>query len=817
MKLIKSLLIVAMPGMLLSGCLLKKKQKSKQKPAPVAVVSAAVNIPAEPRNTNQPKSFNEVVTAGFKTELGFFNVHRQEDKYMLEIPDSLLGRDILLVTRIAKAAGNQRMGYSGEEFGNHVIRFTQAPKNKVFMEKANYSERSSDSTANGMYRNVQLSALQPVIQSFDIKAKGPTQKSSVIDISDFIATDQTLLGFKSMVLQKDKSYVIGMKAYPGHLELQTRNTYVSANNMVTYELNNSFVLLPKNPMKARYADKRIGFFEEAFSDFDLPQGAAKRSIISRYRLEPKPEDVARYLKGELVEPKKPIVFYIDPTTPAKWVKYFIQGVNAWQKAFEKAGFKNAIYALEAPTDNKEWSLYSSKHNGILYMAHIGANAIGKRIHDPRSGEILEAHIEWYHNIIVQLQDWYFAQAAANDPRGRKMEYDDELMGSLIQMVCTHEVGHSIGLRHNFFASSTVPVDSLRSKNYLEKYGHTPSIMDYVRLNYVVQPQDNIPAHLLFPKVGIYDEWAIEWGYRWYPDEQFAAQKSTVLDQWVTDKLNKNKNLTYIGDYGFDPTDARAQQEDVGDDAMRASAFGLANLKVVMHNLMSWTKTPGGDYSNLSRMYNVLLNQYSIYMGHVSNNLRLPTTTARAEDDLGDVWGYVPKSKKLDAIAFLNKQLFATPIWLVNPEIFKRTGINVMKEIGKFQERVLTKLIAPVTYHHMINSNLAAPPHERYGFGQMLIDLNKGIFTELSSLRPITADRRYLQRMYVEKLIEIKNAKEWVNHDMSSMAGQHSRDLIKSINNALRSYKDQQSRAHLSALKAKLGAAGQEHDPEAAKP
>lgn len=815
MNLFKSILFIAVLGVVFSSCfLLKNKKPIPPLPAPTETrFTPIIGTGVKSQDTFSKQHFREVVTGDFKTDSGFFNIHQLDEKYFLEIPDTLLGRDILLVNRIVKAAADNRMGFygfSGDEVDKKLIRFKKGLKQKMFIERVSYNERAHDNSVNGMYRSLQQSVLLPIVATFDIKTRTQNDLGSVIDISEFIANEHDLLGFgiskatyKLTAFQKDKSYVMGMKAFETNLELQTQNTYASANGLLTYQLNNSFVLLPEKPMTARYFDKRVGYFEESYMDFDQQQGASKRSIITRFRLEPKPEDIARYLSGELVEPVKPIVYYIDPATPKKWVKYMIRGVNDWQKAFEKAGFKNAIYALEAPLDKEEWSLFDAKHNAVIYMPSSVANAVGPRIYDPRSGEILETHITWFHNMITKLQEQYLVQVGPNDPRGRKMEFDDELMGRLIQYVCSHEVGHTLGLRHNFIASSSVPVDSLRSKSYLQRNGYSPSIMDYSRFNYVAQPKDRIPVDLLVPNIGAYDEWVINWGYRWFPDQQTQAQQLEYMNKWTTEQLQKDARLVYAGDFGFDPTDARVQTEDIGDDATKASSYGMENLQIVYRNLIDWTKTPEGDYSNLVRMTNALFTQYSNYLLHVTTNIRMGTQTVKIESEGGDVLGFVPKQKKIEAIGFLNNYLFNMPRWLMNDEIFRKTGISSSVEIGKFQVKVLDRLLREQTFNHMLTANRIAPLHEQYSFDQMLIDLKNMIFRELKNAEVINVERRFLQRVFVEQLIGLYHVKDMSYHEMVSLSKYHSADLITLINRSLPHFKDRESKTHLSLLIAKL--------------
>jgi hypothetical protein len=504
------------------------------------------SLPKQP--VNGPRAYTEVITAKAKTVNGLFKIHKQDDRFFFEIPNSLLNRDILVVNRISKGAAESRvqtLGYAGDQIGENVVRFEKGPNNKLFLRSISYQEISRDSSESGMYRSVLNSNVQPIVAAFDVKAFSKNNAGTVIDVTDFIGGDNDILYFDGPVKKglsigqqmNDRSYIDDVKAFESNIEIRSVKTYYRmsasggngpqvAPGPVTYELNSSMVLLPKVPMQPRSFDPRVGYFATGYTDFDAnPQGIKKVSMITRWRLEPKAEDIEKYKRGELVEPKKPIVFYIDPATPKKWVPYLIQGVNDWQVAFEKAGWKNAIIAKEAPVNDSTWSIDDAGHSAIIYKPSDIANASGPHVHDPRSGEILETHVNWYHNVMSLVHNWYFVQAAAVDPRARKMQFDDELMGQLIRFVSSHEVGHTLGLRHNFGSSSTVPVEKLRDKAWVEANGHTPSIMDYARFNYVAQPEDSISEKGLFPRIGEYDKWAIEWGYRWFPDIKRRSRKS----------------------------------------------------------------------------------------------------------------------------------------------------------------------------------------------------------------------------------------------------------------------------------------------------
>ena len=739
------------------------------------------------KDTARPKirPYKDVVPATAKTSRGFFSIHKVDDRWLAEIPDSLLGRDMLVVNRIIKDPGGMTVSkafggvfsYAGTQIGQSIIRWDRLTGDKIFLRSIGFGERSADSSSNGLYRNVQNNNMPPIEAAFPIKAINEAGQSVVIDLTDFINTDNSVLYFypgldKSMLLGisgvvADRSYIEGVKAFPMNIEISTVRTYNGASKggtaetPRTYELNSSIVLLPATPMRGRPGDVRIGFFADDYVDFDAnPQGIRKENTIQRWRMEPKPEDMGRYLRGELVEPANPIVIYIDPLTPKKWVPYLIQGINDWQGAFEGAGFRNAIVGREAPVGDSTWSMEDARHSVLMYHPASIENASGPNVHDPRSGEILETHINWYHNVMELLYQWYFVQTAAVDPRARAARFDDSLMGTLIRFVSSHEVGHTLGLMHNFGASSTVPVDSLRSKAYVDAHGHTPSIMDYARFNYVAQPEDGIDENGLFPHIGDYDKWAIRWGYRWLPPAVTEAAEKDTLNAWIVRQLASGPQYFYGSQLDpLDPTDYRSvnldprdQNEDLGDDAMKAGEYGIRNLKRIEPHLLEWTREPHGDYAQVGEMYKALVAQYGRYMGHVLKNIGGIMITPKTNDQPGPVFTYPGKDKQWGAMAFLNTQLFATPVWLIDERLYGLATVG-FNEVGEIQVKILGGLLDPVRMDRIIEEEATLGP-KAYTVTEMLHDLQSGIFSELATGKPIDVYRRNLQKAYVNKIVSL---------------------------------------------------------------
>lgn len=834
-------------GVLCSFVIIAQRRTPRSQPPVTAnPVKDTAQPKTPPKIKKEPKPYDKVVTAEAITAYGFIIVHKVGDDYFFEIPDSVLDRDILVVNRIARAAAGIRagsFGYGGDQIGKQVIRFTKGPNNNIFLKTISYSEIASDSTVNGMYRSLKNSNIQPLQASFDIAAFSKNHKGVVIDMTKYINGDNDILFFDSGRKRavglssqlSDRSYIAGIQAFPLNVEIKTIKTYMRSQTSsfgqaapsssaaaapATYELNSSLVMLPKEPMQPRYFDNRVGFFATSTTDFDAnPQGIKRLSMAVRWRLEPKDEDIEKYKRGELVEPKKQIVYYIDPATPKKWVPYLISGVNDWQKAFEQAGFKNAIVAKEAPVGDSTWSLDDARHSAIVYKPSVVANASGPNVNDPRSGEIIESHINWYHNVMELLRNWYMIQAAVNDPRARTMEFSDSLMGDLIRFVSSHEVGHTLGLRHNFGSSSTVPVENLRNKKWLDQHGHTPSIMDYARFNYVAQPEDKLSPSELYPRIGEYDKWAIQWGYMWLPQFNTAEAETPFLNKMVIDSLTKNPRLFFGTE--SDANDPRNQNEDLGDNPMLASAYGIKNLKRIVPNILAWSETPDEDYTNAEIIYREVVAQFNRYMGHVCKNIGGIEWTPSVFEQGKAVYAYTPKQRQKEAIQFLQAQLFTTPQWLINKKLFSLIGVSQMATITGVQRAALGRLLNGRTLNNLVQFTMYDPANA-YTVSSMLSDLENGIWSELKSNKPIDIYRRNLQKAYVEGLINLvkppkitiavqttgrqgpgSTSTSIADGDAVSVVKGHMRSLIKEIKAAIPATGDTQTKLHLEDVSERL--------------
>lgn len=706
------------------------------------------------------KPYAKVITKEAKTDKGLFTVHQIDDKFFYEIPDTLFGREMLMVTRIAKTANG--IGFGGGKQNTQVLRWQKKGK-KIVLRVVSYNVVAADSLP--IHEAVVNSNFEPVLYTFPIKAFSKDSLNTVIDVTDLFSKDVKALGFpqsrrkryKITRLETNKSFIESVKSYPLNIEVRHVKTYAAgappsntSTGTVSIEINNSMVLLPKEPMKRRYFDQRVGWFARGQVDYGLEDQKSKTiTYLDRWRLEVKDKDLAKFKRGELVEPKKQIVYYVDRATPEKWRKYIKQGIEDWQVAFEAAGFKNAIIAKDPPTveEDPEWSPEDVRYSVVRYLASPIANANGPHVSDPRSGEILESDINWYHNVMSLLNGWFFVQTAAINPNAQTAEFKDEVMGELIKFVSSHEVGHTLGLPHNMGSSSAYKVDDLRSAAFTKKYGTAPSIMDYARFNYVAQPEDKGVA--LMPNIGVYDKYAISWGYRPILDAKTAKDEKKTLDSWIL--KHAGDPMYRFGRQQFGVIDPSSQTEDLGDDAIKASMYGIANLKRIVPNLIQWTAEDGKNYNDLQTMYRHVLSQFNRYMGHVASNIGGVYENFKTYDQEGAVYTYVDKTKQKESLRFLQKQLFQTPDWLIDTTIFdKIESAGNVERIRSFQTRTLNNILDFGRMERMIE-NETINGNTAYSLLSMMRDLRQGIWNELRTGRSIDTYRRNLQRAYIDRM------------------------------------------------------------------
>jgi hypothetical protein len=754
MRNLGSLIVLASIAVGLNAC--TRAQSQSPTPQTQARGQQGSGSSARGRQAEGPKPYKDVITEEAKTDSGLFHVHRIDEKLYFEIPLERLEQELLLVTRVART--HAEIGYGGEQENEQVVRW-QRQDDKILLRVVSYVNVASDSLP--IYDAVRNSNFEPIVQAFDIAAFSTDSANAVIEVTGLYTKDVPMLGmdrrnreeYRVRRLDENRSFISWAKSFPRNVEVRHVLTYDAANppanastGSISLEMNQSMILLPERPMMPRLWDERVGYFSVRQTDYGLPeQRATQRRYITRWRLEP--SDTAAFLRGELVEPIEPIVYYIDPATPEVWRDGIKRGIEDWNVAFEAAGFRNAIRAADPPSleEDPEFSPEDVRYSVVRYFASPVQNAYGPHVSDPRTGEILESDIGWFHNVLNLLRNWYFIQTAAANPAARAIRFDDSLMTELVRFVAAHEVGHTIGLPHNMKASASYPVDSLRSASFTCSMGTSPSIMDYARFNYVAQPEDE--GVCFMPGIGVYDKYSIRWGYRPILDAAMPDDERPTLDRWIRE--HEADPMYRFGDPSS--IDYTSQTEAVGDDPVRASEYGIANLKRIVPNLMTWTHEPYADHDQLQELYGQVIGQWNRYMGHVATVIGGVTETRKSVDQAGPVFEIVPEAEQRSAMQFLRDEAFATPTWMLERDILTRIEhAGTVERISGRQAAVLNNLLSFDRLQRLIESE-ATLGNDAYTMGELMDDLRGAVWTELRTGRATDVYRRNLQRAHIERL------------------------------------------------------------------
>ena len=770
------------------------------------VLASCASAPPPMASTDKPsdkdkkiKAYDKVITKDAVSDSGLFIVHRIDEKYFYEIPKVQLGKELLLVSRIAKTP---QVGYGGEENNTEVVRW-ERKYDKIMLRTISYVNVAADSSP--ISRAVKAANFEEIIRAFPIQAYNRDSSAVVIEVTDMFTSDVGILTpgrsvrqeYKMGGVDKDRSYIDYVKSFPTNIEVENVLTFSaetpsqnSASKTMTFTMHHSMVALPEKPMLPRLADPRVGFFALRQTDYSRPEPeAVSREYILRWRLEPK--DTAAFLRGELVEPIKPITYYIDPATPVQWRPWLKKGVEDWNPAFEAAGFKNAVRCIDPPTpqEDPDWSPEDARYSVIRYYPSPVENAYGPNIHDPRTGEIIESDIGWFHNIMKLQTGWYFSQAVS-DPKSRKIPFSDSLMGELIRFVAAHEFGHTIGMPHNMKASSSYPVDSLRSKTFCAKYGTAPSIMDYARFNYIAQPGDDVDV---MPKVGPYDRFSTMWGYRPVIGAKTSDDELDSTRLWA--QATERDPMLRFGSQQWMIVDPSSQTEDLGDDAIKAGMYGVQNLQRAMSYLFTATYEDGKDFDQLADSYDDIMGQWSREMGHVANIPGGVFIERKVFGSAGTVYTPVPQARQREAITFLKDYVFTTPTWLIDERIVRLlSASDVAARLSSMQVRHLRTVIGSDKLLRLLDQQ-ARYGDTAYSVDELFTDVEGAILGELQTNKPTDYYRRALHRAYVQELID-KASKPAPSTDAFSMMfrpNTYGTD-VRAI-----------SRARLSALRKKLTA------------
>jgi hypothetical protein len=809
-------------------------------PATLALFSLSLAVPAAPQPEQEPaapqaqerpagrpaepeiRPYEKVITKEAATQRGVFTVHRIKSRLYYEIPPAELGKEFLWVTKIERTPG---LGYGGMSVGNRVVRW-ERKDNRVLLRNVSYEVVADNSSPISLaVRNINN---ETIIMAFPIEALGP-DGAPVLDVTRLFTTEVAEFTPRAMLRARGfdaaRSFLEGVKAYPINIEVRASHTYTSPveapsgaaptptpappgppspasaamrPGSATLLMHFSMVKLPEQPMRPRLYDERVGYFNIRQYDYSREEHRApRRTYITRWRLEKKDPAAA------LSEPVKPIVYYIDPATPPKWAAYVKRGVEWWQPAFERAGFKNAILAKDPPSsaEDPDWSPEDARYSVIRWQASTIENAMGPHVHDPRTGEILEADIVMWHNVLNLVNHWYFTQVAPLDPRARKLPLPDELMGKLIEYVVAHEVGHTLGLPHNMKASSLYPLEKIRDREWVKKMGHTPSLMDYSRFNYVAQPEDRIDPDDLIPKIGPYDEFSIVWGYRPVPEARNPDQEKPVLDQWILAAQEKTPWLRFstAKAAGSDPGE---NTEAVGDaDAVRATELGQRNLRRVMDLLLDAVPQKGKPYDDLEEVYGRVLGQWTREMNHVAALVGGFYSQQKHAGQDGVLFTPVERERQAAAVSFLNQNAFRTPAFFLRPEILRRIEPQgVLDRIRNAQRMILNSLLESRRMARLVEQEALDGPRA-YRPAEFLSDLRRGIFAELAAAETrLDPYRRNLQRLYIELLSDRLNGRTPAADDQRPLFRAELRAIAAEAARALPKAADRTTRAHLEDLR-----------------
>ncbi len=755
-----------------------------------------------------PRPYAQVITSAAKSDDGIFKVHRIGDTVFYEVPQAQLGKDFLWVTQIKKTTIGA--GYGGQAAGSRVVQWTKRG-DRILLQNIDYSV-VADPT-NPIAEAVSDSNNPAIIRVFPVAAYNPAG-DAVIDVTSLFMTDIAEFSVRGRIggrgYDQTRSFFEKAVSFPENINVEVTQTFTGGDagaaagagraagaargmrgSSATVVTSHSMIKLPENRMMPRLFDERVGYFTQGLTDYGTDEHrSVETRYIVRYRLDKKDPNAA------ISEPVKPIVYYVDPATPKKWVPFVKKGIEDWQPAFEAAGFRNAIIAKEAPTNDPDWSPEDVRNSVIRWLPSTTENASGPNVHDPRTGEILESDIQFYHNVQNLAKNWYFVQVGPLDPRAQNLPLPDDLMGELMRYVVAHEVGHTLGFQHNMKASSTYTIAQVRDPKWVKEMGHTPTLMDYSRFNYVAQPEDKIDPADLIPKIGPYDKWATKWGYAPIPGAKTPQAEKPTLDAWAREQDQKPYlRFSTEGQGGVDPGD---NTEAVGDgNAVEATRLGMKNLARVSEMLLKATSSKVGDpWSELEEVYGRMVSQWQTEMNHVVRVVGAFDSQQKHIGQDGVRFITVARARQSEALQFLLNNAFQTPMFMIRPEILRRIqATGVVDRVRTAQTSIMNGLLQSARLDRMteqvaLDGVVAYPPVNFLG------DLRRGVWVELTKPAvPVDIYRRNLQRAYLSTIDDRLNGATEPSDEVRSLLRGELYVLDGQLKGAMAGVTDEVTRRH----------------------
>ncbi len=733
----------------------------RRSPGALTAVAAAFALTSLPPQLKAQASYDEVVPESAESHPGLFDVHQVDERLLFEIPDSLLGREMIIMSRFHRVQEGQT-NVGANMAPNLVVRWEERGE-RVYLRAVTHSTAADPE--DNVSIAVENQSFAPILASFEVQTRG--NGTVVIDVTDLYMGDTPAFSLPNSQRQRmgvrrydrDRSWLEWSRSFPINVEVRVVRSYDASQapsaaraGALSFEVNHSMILLPEVPMTPRLYDERVGFISVQRTNYSRDfDGVRPERYARRYRLEP--ADTAAFRRGELVEPVKPWVWYIDPATPEEWIPYIEAGILEWNEGFEEAGFRDVMRVVRAPTEEEDpdFSLLDARHSVLRFVASPTRSAnSGGDVVDPRSGEVIRAHTNLYQGVAERMRWQLLSQVAtaADDVRYRDDDLPEDLMGEAIRYVISHETAHSVGLPHNQRANFVFPVDSIRNPDFVRRMGHSASSVGRTRFNYAAQPGDHVPPER---RMGVWDAWAIQWGYRPILDAETPEDEFDTLNQWIVERSDKPWFRFASALFGMDVEwDPYRMTEGISDDPVEAAELGMSNLRTMMDNLMEWVLDEGEDYYELETHYLQALTQWNRYAEHAASAVGGSWTHHKRYGEEGWVYTPIEADYQRKAMQFLDEHVLATPTWALNPEVLRRIEhAGAVERIRAYQELAVQRFLnhARIARHIEHETFLG---DETYTPTQMLDDVREIVWREVRSGGAADTYRRNQQRAYLEQ-------------------------------------------------------------------